>query len=199
MVASQANQTRASRLSSTPVRVSRPEPGGVPLRTCISTLYASVTNHSERKQASQVHVAAKLEFLVQRRNLGAQVLLLRFFPSFGPLSGVRPPLVRGQVLDPRLGPQEQLTNHSLHGVFPGQQPFNSSSGSAGKPNKYLCADFCCFPAHIATSVTKVKSNWKDPISRRPPPAHPSDWSIRVPSRAKPAVRQRLENCSTRGR
>jgi hypothetical protein len=41
---------RASRLSSTPIRASRLEPGGFPLRTCISTLYASVTNHSEREQ-----------------------------------------------------------------------------------------------------------------------------------------------------
>src|SRR6202035_1502617 len=46
----QANRIRASRLSSAPVRANRSEPGGFPLRTCISTLYASVTNHSEREQ-----------------------------------------------------------------------------------------------------------------------------------------------------
>src|ERR1700693_1782117 len=47
----QANRIRASRLSSAPVRANPSEPGGFPLRTCISTLYASVTNHSEREQA----------------------------------------------------------------------------------------------------------------------------------------------------
>src|SRR6202035_723543 len=48
----QANRIRASRLSSAPVRANRSEPGGFPLRTCISTLYASVTNHSEREHAA---------------------------------------------------------------------------------------------------------------------------------------------------
>jgi len=36
-----------------PGRASRLEPGGVPLRTCISTLYASVTNHSEREPSAR--------------------------------------------------------------------------------------------------------------------------------------------------
>src|SRR5580698_3071503 len=49
----QANRIRASRLSSAPVRANRSEPGGFPLRTCISTLYASVTNHSEREHLGQ--------------------------------------------------------------------------------------------------------------------------------------------------
>src|SRR5713226_7813491 len=41
---------RASRLNSTPVLASRPDPGGVPSRICILTLYSSVTNHSGREQ-----------------------------------------------------------------------------------------------------------------------------------------------------
>src|ERR1700686_2498625 len=57
----QANRIRASRLSSAPVRANRSEPGGFPLRTCISTLYASVTNHSEREQRSEFWVVTRFD------------------------------------------------------------------------------------------------------------------------------------------
>jgi len=49
-------RTRASRLSSFPVRASWRARGSSPLRICMATLYPSVTNHSEREQTQRAAI-----------------------------------------------------------------------------------------------------------------------------------------------
>jgi hypothetical protein len=75
----QANRTRASRLNSTPIR---PDLGGFPLRICISTLYSSVTNHSEREQYSASRQATAVLLHYNGRQFNAVEMFLAVLVFF---------------------------------------------------------------------------------------------------------------------